>query len=106
DTTVANDDSSIPSISSSLVMNLSPNPITKSAQYLNVDLKGSALNKGDQITLEIFNIKGQSILNETYQAQTGPRTLQISTSSFSNGVHICRVTSGQNKTISKFTVIK
>ena len=107
DTTVANDDSSIPSISSSLVMNLSPNPITKSAQYLNVDLKGGALNKGDQITLEIFNIKGQVFYHaEDNNMATGELVRSIDLSHYTSGLYLCRAKAGDHTTIKKFTIIK
>ncbi len=106
DTTEANDDPIIPGISGNLLLKLSPNPITGAGQYLNVEIKGTALSGGEQIVVEIFNIRGQSVLKEVYQAQIGARTLQVTASSLSNGIYICRVTSGKHNAISKFSVIK
>ena len=106
DTTVANDDPTIPGISANLLLKLSPNPIMGAGQYLNVEIKGAAQSVGEQIVVEIFNIKGQSVLKEVYQNQIGVKTLQVAASSLSNGTYICRVTCGKHNAISKFSVIK
>jgi len=106
DTTVAVDDPNTPGISGELAIKISPNPISGAGQSLKVDLKSADLNVGEQIVVEIFTIKGQSILKEVYQTQIGAKTLQVATSSLSNGIYICRVTSGKHHALSKFSVIK
>ena len=106
DTTVAVDDPITPGISGELAIKISPNPISGAGQSLKVDLKSADLNVGEPIVVEIFNIKGQSILKEVYQTQIGAKTLQVATSSLSNGIYICRVTSGKHHALSKFSVIK
>ena len=106
DTTVANDDPATPGLSGDLSFVISPNPITGAGQTLNIALKGSTLTWGDQVIVEVFNIKGQSVLKEVYQNQIGAKTLQVAASSLSNGIYICRVTCGKHNAIGKFNVIK
>jgi len=106
DTTVAIDDPVVPGVSEQLKIKLSPNPITGACKALNVDLKGSNLSKGDQIIVEVFNVKGQSVLKEVYQGQVRTNSLQIGVSSLSNGIYFCRITTSKHHAISKFSVIK
>ena len=106
DTTVATDDPAIPSISDNLVVKLSPNPITRADNTLNIELQPKAPSEHEQIAVEIYNIKGQSVHKEVYQAQMGARTYQVPASTLANGIYLCRVTRGKQQTTGKFCVIK
>ena len=106
DTTVTNDDPAIPSISDNLVVKLSPNPITRADNTLNIELQFKTPSGSEQVRVEIYNIKGQSVYKETYPAQMGARTYQLPASSLANGIYFCRVTSGKQQTTGKFCVIK
>jgi hypothetical protein len=106
DTTVANDDPVLPGIGDQFTIRVSPNPVTRADQALSVIIKGAVPNGTEAVSIEIFNIKGQSVLKKISQTQIGARTLQVAASSLSNGIYICRVTSGKHNAISKFSVIK
>jgi len=106
DTPVDNDDPTLPGISGNLLLKLSPNPITRAGQVLIIDLKGTSLTGTDELVVEIFNIKGQYVLKEVFNNQIWAKTLQVAASSLSNGIYICRVTSGNHQVINKFSVIK
>lgn len=103
---VGNDDPVAPGVSGDLFIVLSPNPISRAGQALNIDLKGSAQTVGDPVVVEIFNIKGQSVLKEVYQNQIGAKTLQVAAFSLSNGIYFCRVTTGKHTAITKFSVVR
>lgn len=103
---VANDDPTTPAISDNMLLILSPNPITRASQVLNVELKGATLGGSDPTVVEIFNIKGQSVQREEFPSQTGARTFQIAISSLSNGLYFCLVISGNHQVVRKLSVIK
>ncbi len=106
DTTVDNDDPAIPSVSGDLLVKLSPNPITRADNTLNIELQSKNPNGHEQVAIEIYNIKGQSVLKEVYQSQLGARTYRVPASSLANGIYFCRVTCGKQQATSKFCVIK
>ena len=106
DTTVTNDDPAIPSISDNLAVELSPNPITRADNTLNIELQSKTPSGSAQVAIEIYNIKGQSVLKEVYPAQVGARTYQLPTSSLANGIYLCRVAYGKQQTTGKICVIK
>jgi hypothetical protein len=106
DTTVAIDDPAIPSVSGDLLVKLSPNPITWADNTLNIELQSKSLNGHEQVAIEIYNIKGQSVLKEVYQSQLDARTYRVPASSLANGIYFCRVTCGKQQATGKFCVIK
>lgn len=106
DTTVAIDDPAIPSVSGDLLVKLSPNPITRADNTLNIELQSKSPNGHEQVAIEIYNIKGQSVLKEVYQSQLDARTYRVPASSLANGIYFCRVTCGKQQATSKFCVIK
>ncbi len=71
DTTVALDDPFLPGIGDQLTIRVSPNPITRADQALSVNIKGSVTNWTEAVSIEIFNIKGQSVFRETHEHFSG-----------------------------------
>jgi hypothetical protein len=106
DTTVDNDDPAVPSVSGDLLVKLSPNPITRADNTLNIELQSKNPNGHEQVAIEIYNIKGQSVLKEVYQSQLDARTYRVPASSLANGIYFCRVTCGKQQATGKFCVIK
>ncbi|MGI6198091.1 MAG: T9SS type A sorting domain-containing protein, partial [Candidatus Cloacimonadaceae bacterium] len=96
----------IPSISGDLLVKLSPNPITRADNTLNIELQSKSPNGHEQVAIEIYNIKGQSVLKEVYQSQLDARTYRVPASSLANGIYFCRVTCGKQQATGKFCVIK
>ncbi len=106
DTTVTNDDPMLPGIGDQLSIRLSPNPITRANQALSVNIKGSVTNGTEAVSIEIFNIKGQSVYRETHEHYSGAGKYMVNTPSLSTGIYLCKVISGKQTAISKFSVIK
>ncbi|HCM15843.1 MAG TPA: hypothetical protein DHW79_07870 [Candidatus Cloacimonas sp.] len=106
DTTVTNDDPMLPGIGDQLMIRLSPNPITRADQALSVNIKGSVTNGSEAVSIEIFNIKGQSVYRETHEHYSGAGKYMVNTPSLSTGIYLCKVISGKQTAISKFSVIK
>ncbi|MCB5257096.1 MAG: T9SS type A sorting domain-containing protein, partial [Candidatus Cloacimonetes bacterium] len=106
DTTVTNDDPMLPGIGDQLSIRLSPNPITRADQALSVNIKGSVTNGSEAVSIEIFNIKGQSVYRETHEHYSGAGKYMVNTPSLSTGIYLCKVISGKQTAISKFSVIK
>ncbi|HRD00636.1 MAG TPA: T9SS type A sorting domain-containing protein [Candidatus Syntrophosphaera thermopropionivorans] len=103
---VTNDDPVIPGIGDQLTIWVSPNPITRADQALSVNIKGSVTNGTEAVSIEIFNIKGQSVFRETYEHHSGYGKYLVNTPSLSTGIYLCKVTSGKQTAITKFSVIK
>jgi len=106
DTTEANDDQVLPGIGDQLRIWVSPNPITRADQALSVNIKGSVTNGTEAVSIEIFNIKGQSVYKEIYDHYSGDGKYLVNTPSLSTGIYLCKVTSGKQTAITKFSVIK
>ena len=106
DTTVANEDPVLPGIGDQLTLLVSPNPVTKADQALSVIIKGAATNGTEAISIEIFNIKGQSVYQETHDYHSGDGKYKVNTPSLNTGIYLCKVASGKQTAISKFSVIK
>jgi len=106
DTTVAIDDSLLPGIGEQFALRVSPNPVTKADQALSVIIKGAATNGTEAVSIEIFNIKGQSVYKESHDYHSGDGKYTVNTSSLSTGIYLCKVASGKQTAISKFSVIK
>jgi len=104
DTTVANDDPLTPAAAGQLSIRLSPNPLTLDNQSITVSLKGSDQPEQDPLTIEIYNIKGQCVYKEINQAHSGNGYL-ITPDLHSNGIYFCKVQSGKQTAITKFTVV-
>jgi transposase len=73
---------------------------------LNIELQSKSPNGHEQVAIEIYNIKGQSVLKEVYQSQLDARTYRVPASSLANGIYFCRVTCGKQQATGKFCVIK
>ncbi len=106
DTTVANDDPVLPGIGDQLIIRVSPNPITRADQALSVNIKGSVTNGTEAVMIEIFNIKGQSVFRETHEHYSGDGKYLVNVPSLSTGIYLCKVVSGKQTAITKFSVIK
>ena len=106
DTTVANDDPVLPGIGDQFTLRVNPNPVTRADQALSVIVKGGAPNGTEAISIEIFNIKGQSVYKESHDYHSGDGKYTVNTSSLSTGIYLCKVASGKQTAISKFSVIK
>ncbi|MDD2230323.1 MAG: FG-GAP-like repeat-containing protein, partial [Candidatus Cloacimonetes bacterium] len=57
---VANDDPLVPQLSQQLQMTLSPNPV-RNINEININIISSAVDKGEPVRIEVFNLKGQSV---------------------------------------------
>lgn len=70
DTTVSNEDEILPPLQlNDWRINLYPNPLQKDSPYIQVAFSGEAYSKGqDDITLQIYNLKGQSLAQKTINA--------------------------------------
>ncbi len=79
---------------------LYPNPATSALQ-----LDYTAERTGD-VTLDVFNAAGQSVLNQKYAAQTGAQHWSIDVSAWTNGVYILRMGTEQGVTARKILVSK
>jgi len=106
DTTVANADPMLPGIGDQLIVRVGPNPITRADQALSVHIKGSVTNGIEAVSIEIFNIKGQVVYEATHDHHTGDGTYLVNALSLSTGIYLCKVTSGNQTAVTKFSVIK
>jgi len=104
DTTVAIDDPLTPALAEQLSIRISPNPLTKINQSLTFSLKGNIQAGQEPMIIEIYNIKGQSVYKEVNQTHPGNR-YSVAPGSLSNGIYFCKVKSGKQTTITKFTII-
>jgi len=106
DTTVGNDDPELPGIGDQFIIRVSPNPITKADQALSVNIKGAVSNGSETVSIEIFNIKGQSVFRETHEHYSGDGKYLVNKPSLSTGIYLCKVISGKQTAVTKFSVIK
>lgn len=106
DTTVTNVDLIVPGIVDQMAILVSPNPLTKSGQNITISIKGIAINLADRAEIEIFNIKGQSVLNDVHPTRIGSHSFQVTVASLSNGIYFCKATTGKYTAVTKFSVIK
>jgi len=106
DTTVANDDPVLPGIGDQFTLRVNPNPVTRADQALSVIVKGGAPNGTEAISIEIFNIKGQSVYKEAHENYSGDGKYKVNTPNLSTGIYLSKVKSGKQTAVSKFSVIK
>jgi len=106
DTTVAVDDPVLPGIGDQFTIRVSPNPITRADQNLSVNIKGAAPNGTETVSIEIFNIKGQPVYRETHEHYSGVGKYLVNKPSLSTGIYLCKVSSGNQTAVAKFSVIK
>ena len=106
DTTVANDDPMLPGIGDQLTLRVSTNPLTKADQALSVIVKGAAPNGTEAVSIEIFNIKGQSVYTENHAHHSEDDKYTVNTPNLSTGIYLCKVKSGRKTAITKFSVIR
>jgi len=104
DTTVAIDDQVIPGVSEHLVINLSPNPIAHNDQAARFILKGFTCPA--PIIIEVYNIKGQCVYRMEKNVNSKNASYELPVDSLSNGVYLCRATSGKLSAISKFSIVR
>jgi hypothetical protein len=72
-----------------------PNPVNS---VLNYSVNGT----GDQFTVKVLNIQGQTILEESIKGYHDGYLRQVNTENLSNGIYILQVSGDQGTTIKKF----
>ncbi|HQH50709.1 MAG TPA: FG-GAP-like repeat-containing protein [Candidatus Cloacimonadota bacterium] len=103
---VTNDDPLAPQLAGQLQIRLSPNPVRTNGE-ITVSLSGLGKNRGMPITIEIFNIKGQVIhLTEINDVSSNELARSINLSDYTSGLYLCRVRTGGQATVKKFTILK
>jgi len=64
-------------------------------------------NRGMPITIEIFNIKGQvTHRTEINDVSSNELARSINLSNYTSGLYLCRVRTGGQATVKKFTILK
>jgi hypothetical protein len=106
DTTVANDDPVLPGVGDQFSIRVSPNPVTSAHQSISISIKGTVHNSSEAVSIEIFNIKGQSVYKASYQNLTGDEAIPLNMESLGNGIYLCRVINGKYMATTKFSVVK
>jgi hypothetical protein len=90
DTTVANEDDSIPIPDTEIKVTISPNPCSVTSRTITFRLDG--LDKNDIGSIEIYNIKGQRVFQETgveFSAKTSLNAIQLM--NMTSGLYLCHI---------------
>jgi len=74
-----------------------PNPVTGVLNY-------SARGTGDQVTVKVLNMQGQTIWQESYEGYNDGDVHQINTENFSSGVYILQLNGDKGTTTKKFVI--
>lgn len=102
DTTVANDDELTPSLGDNWALSLYPNPLSRQNNVLNIEFIGNGYRKAHQISLDIYNIKGQKLhslnVNNPEAAYLMPNE---TTSGLGSGLYFIRVNSDDKPVFTK-----
>ena len=78
-------------------MNISPNPVVND---LNIDYRTSLES---EITIEVFNLVGQSIMEPVnYNVQVGENNIILNVAEYPNGIYIMRIKQGSVASIKRF----
>jgi hypothetical protein len=82
------------------IVSIYPNPTT---DYVNVVL--TSIQK-EKVTIQVTDIYGKTIQQESYQAQQGSNKININSSSFSAGTYFVKIFSESNETIATTKFVK
>ncbi|MBU2651147.1 MAG: T9SS type A sorting domain-containing protein [Bacteroidetes bacterium] len=78
-----------------------PNPVSNTANVM------ITMEKAGTVDLLVFDLNGKVIMQESIRQQnSGTSTIQLSTDDLPNGTYFLQVISDQQKSVSKFVVIK
>jgi len=109
ETTVANEDDVIPAIDIyQWQLEAYPNPISNQESELNIKFAGSAFRSANDLTLNVFNLKGQKLLSQSIPADKLQEGLwTIETSSWAKGIVLLSITChGKQITSKKVTILQ
>jgi len=104
DTTVSNEDNSIPSCDKGIKVTISPNPCSVPN---NIKLQIDGLDKNEIGNLEIYNIKGQRVFLVTdikFSAKSSNNTIQLV--NMPSGLYLVRISIGNNISTRKIMILK
>lgn len=104
DTTVSNEDNTIPSCDKGIKVTISPNPC--SVPY-NIKLQIDGLDKNEIGSVEIYNIKGQSVfqLKEiTFTAKSSLHTIPFQ--QMTSGLYLCHLRLSDQVIVKKLSLVK
>ncbi|MDD2230324.1 MAG: FG-GAP-like repeat-containing protein [Candidatus Cloacimonetes bacterium] len=103
---VANDDPLVPQLSQQLQMMISPNPV-RNISEININIISSAVDKGEPVRIEVFNLKGQSVYqSEETSISFTEISRKVNLSNYPSGIYLCRAQVGNKQISKKFTIIK
>ncbi len=106
DTTVANDDPSIPELAEQMQVHVSPNPVPLSDSSINVRIDYPKHIGASNASIEIFNIKGQRVASQDTMLSSGTMNCDIDLPNLANGVYLCRVQAGEQSASVKLSIVK
>jgi len=108
ETTVANEDDVIPAIDiNQWQLEAYPNPISNKELELHIKFAGTAFRSANDLTLNVFNLKGQKLLSQSIPADKLQEGLwTIETSSWAKGIVLLSITRhGKQLTSKKVTIL-
>lgn len=105
DTTVANEDPNIPEPMLVLNLRIYPNPANTDKGDINITFNQSVLRNAEPIRVQIFNIRGQLVYEDTVLTARSESNHNINISKLPSGIYICKATRGRLSSNKRFTII-
>ena len=97
DTSVAVEDNIVPSVETLWDINIYPNPLSKNGNAIKIEFAGDGYRTANNLTLELYNIKGQKMGVYTVdQIGAGKTTWETKLNLSSAGVYIVKICADNN----------